>query len=267
MLRCRYTAGMSTPEPPTAPRRNRGIYLLPNLFTTAALFSGFFAIIAASQGRFESACVAIFIAAVLDGLDGRVARMTNTQSEFGVQYDSLSDLISFGMAPSLVMYHWALASMKLDGVTLGKIGWLGAFLYAACAALRLARFNSQVGTADKRWFIGLPSPSAAGLIASFVWVMDDLDLTGESLRYPALAVTVIAGLLMVSPFRYSSFKGGKPGPHGDRIPFFVLFAIVIAIIGLVIDPPKVLLAVFATFAVFGPLISRRMARRSTRESA
>jgi CDP-diacylglycerol---serine O-phosphatidyltransferase len=253
---------MSTPEPSPAPRRNRGIYLLPNLFTTAALFSGFFAIIAASQGRFESACVAIFIAAVLDGLDGRVARMTNTQSEFGVQYDSLSDLISFGMAPSLVMYHWALASMKLDGVTLGKIGWLGAFLYAACAALRLARFNSQVGTADKRWFIGLPSPSAAGLIASFVWTMHDLGLSGESLRYPALVVTVIAGLLMVSPFRYSSFKGRKPGPHGDRIPFFVLFAIVVAIIGLVIDPPKVLLAVFATFAVFGPLISRRMVRKS-----
>jgi CDP-diacylglycerol---serine O-phosphatidyltransferase len=243
---------MSTPEPPTAPRRSRGIYLLPNLFTTAALFSGFFAIIAASQGRFEAACVAIFIAAVLDGLDGRVARMTNTQSEFGVQYDSLSDLISFGMAPSLVMYHWALASMKLDGTTLGKIGWLGAFLYAACAALRLARFNSQVGTADKRWF---------------VWTMHDLGLSGESLRYPALAVTVIAGLLMVSRFRYPSFKGGKPGPQGDRIPFFVLFAIVVAIIGLVIDPPKVLLAVFATFAVFGPLISRRMARKSLAENA
>jgi CDP-diacylglycerol---serine O-phosphatidyltransferase len=261
---------MSTPEmpeTPTAPRRNRGIYLLPNLFTTAALFSGFFAIIAASQGRFESACVAIFIAAVLDGLDGRVARMTNTQSEFGVQYDSLSDLISFGMAPSLVMYHWALASMKLDSVTLGRIGWLGAFLYAACAALRLARFNSQVGTADKRWFIGLPSPSAAGLVASFVWTMHDLGLSGESLRYLALAVTVIAGLLMVSRFRYPSFKGGKPSPHGDRIPFFVLFAIVVAIIGLVIDPPKVLLAVFATFAVFGPLISRRMARKSLVEEA
>src|SRR5690606_33990811 len=135
--------------------RNRGIYLLPNLFTTGGLFGGFFAIIAASQGRFEAAGVAIFIASILDGLDGRVARMTNTQSEFGVQYDSLADLISFGMAPALVMYHWALVSLKLDGTTLGRVGWLAAFLYAACAALRLARFNSQVAKVDKRWFIGL----------------------------------------------------------------------------------------------------------------
>ena len=130
--------------------RGRGIYLLPNLFTTGGLFGGFFAIIAASQGRFEAACVAIFVAAILDGLDGRVARLTNTQSEFGVQYDSLADLISFGMAPALVMYHWALVSLKLDGSTLGKVGWLAAFLYAACAALRLSRFNSQVGKVDKR---------------------------------------------------------------------------------------------------------------------
>ena len=151
----------------TPPRpRGRGIYLLPNLLTTGGLFGGFFAIIAASQGRFETACIAIFVAAVLDGLDGRVARLTNTQSEFGVQYDSLADLVSFGMAPALVMYHWALVGMKLDGVTAGKLGWLGAFLYAACAALRLARFNSQVGKVDKRWFIGLASPAAAGLMAS-----------------------------------------------------------------------------------------------------
>lgn len=252
---------MSDPVTPQGTPRNRGIYLLPNLFTTAALFSGFFAIIAASQGRFEAACVAIFVAGILDGLDGRVARLTNTQSEFGVQYDSLSDLVSFGMAPALVMYHWALQSMKLDGMTLGKIGWLGAFLYAACAALRLARFNSQVGTVDKRWFIGLPSPSAAGLMASFVWVCHDLGWSGESLRYPALVVTVLAGLLMVSRFRYYSFKGGK-GPHADRVPFFVLLAMLAAIIGLVIDPPKVLLAVFATFALFGPLISKRLIRKA-----
>lgn len=267
MARSGYTSGMETPETPPQPRRNRGIYLLPNLFTTAALFSGFFAIIAASQGRFEAACVAIFIAAVLDGLDGRVARMTNTQSEFGVQYDSLADLISFGMAPSLVMYHWALYSMKFDGATLGKIGWLGAFLYAACAALRLARFNSQVGTVDKRWFIGLPSPSAAGLMASFVWTLHDLGWSGEELRYAALAITTVSGLLMVSRFRYPSFKGGKKGPQGDRVPFVVPLVVIAAIIGLVIDPPKVLLAVFATFAVFGPLIARRAARRLPAEGA
>ena len=257
---------METSELPPPPRRNRSIYLLPNLFTTAALFSGFFAIIAASQGRFEAACIAIFAAAVLDGLDGRVARMTNTQSEFGVQYDSLSDLISFGMAPALVMYHWALLSLKMDSVTMGKIGWLGAFLYAACAALRLARFNSQVGTVDKRWFIGLPSPSAAGLMASFVWVMHDLGLTGEFLRYPALAVTVISGLLMVSRFRYPSFKGGKPGPHGDRVPFIMLLAVLAVIIGLVIDAPKVLLAASALFAILGPFLARRQARKSVTEA-
>lgn len=253
-------------EPSQAPRpRNRSIYLLPNLFTTAALFSGFFAIIAASQGRFEAACVAIFIAAVLDGLDGRVARMTNTQSEFGVQYDSLADLISFGMAPALVMYHWSLEAMKYDGNTLGKIGWLAAFLYAACAALRLARFNSQVDQqTDKRWFIGLPSPSAAAVIASFVWMLHDLGWSGEDMRYPALAVTVISGLAMVSRFRYPSFKSGSPkgaknkGPREDRVPFMMIFALVIAIIGVVIDPPKVLFAVFAAFLVLGPLISRRI---------
>ena len=149
-------------EPAPSRPRGRGIYLLPNLFTTGGLFAGFFAIIAASQGRFGAACIAIFVAAILDGIDGRVARLTNTQSEFGVQYDSLADLISFGMAPALVMYHWALVSMKLDGVTLGKVGWLAAFLYAACAALRLARFNSQVGQVDKRWFIGLPARRRRG---------------------------------------------------------------------------------------------------------
>src|SRR5690606_29024527 len=194
---CRAASGADTlasmDEQPQQRPRSRGIYLLPNLFTTGGLFGGFFAIIAASQGRFEAACVAIFIAAILDGLDGRVARMTNTQSEFGVQYDSLADLVSFGMAPALVMYHWALASLKLDGATLGRVGWLAAFLYAACAALRLARFNSQVAKVDKRWFIGLASPAAAGLMASFVWTFHDLDWSGDDLRYAALAVTVATG--------------------------------------------------------------------------
>ncbi len=251
-------------EPSPSPRpRNRSIYLLPNLFTTAALFSGFFAIIAASQGRIEAACVAIFIAAILDGLDGRVARMTNTQSEFGVQYDSLADLISFGMAPALVMYHWSLVSMKLDTPTLGKIGWLAAFLYAACAALRLARFNSQVEVTDKRWFIGFPSPSAAAVMASFVWMCHDLGWSPVDLRYVALAVTVIVGLAMVSRFRYPSFKGGKKGPNEDRVPFFTIFALVLAIIGVVIDPPKVLFAVFGLFLVLGPLMSRRMRKASS----
>ncbi len=240
-------------QPPLQRPRNRGIYLLPNLFTTGGLFGGFFAIIAASQGRFEAACVAIFIASILDGLDGRIARMTNTQTEFGVQYDSLADLISFGMAPALVMYHWALMSLKLDGPTLGKIGWLAAFLYAACAALRLARFNSQVGKVDKRWFIGLASPAAAGLMASFVWTFHKLDWSGEELRYGALAVTIISGLLMVSGLRYNSFKGGKGGKP-LRVPFFVLLIAVGVLIALVIDPPKTLLAAGVLYALSGPVL-------------
>ena len=238
----------------TPPLRGRGIYLLPNLFTTGGLFAGFFAIIAASQGRFGAACVAIFVAAILDGVDGRVARLTNTQSEFGVQYDSLADLISFGMAPALVMYHWALVGMRLDGPTLGKIGWLVAFLYAACAALRLARFNSQVGTVDKRWFVGLASPAAAGLMASFVWTCHELGLRGQDLRYAALAVTVVAALAMVSRIRYSSFKGGGTGPRSDRVPFVALPIAVAILIALWIDPPKTLLAASALYLLSGPAL-------------
>lgn len=253
----------SSPAPP----RGRGIYLLPNLFTTGGLFAGFFAIIAASQGRFSTACVAIFVAAILDGIDGRVARLTNTQSEFGVQYDSLADLISFGMAPALVVYHWALLSMRLDGVTAGRIGWLAAFLYAACAALRLARFNSQVGQVDKRWFIGLASPAAAGLLASFVWTCHELSLSGVDLRYAALAVTVVAGLLMVSRLRYSSFKGGGTGPKSDRVPFIAMPVAVAVLIALWIDPPKTLLAATVLYAGSGPvtwLLGLRRRRRAGR---
>jgi len=257
-----------TPAPASAPAapRNRGIYLLPNLFTTGALFSGFYAIIAAAQGRIEAACVAVFVSAVLDGLDGRVARLTNTQSEFGVQYDSLADLVSFGMAPALVMYHWSLFALKLDGPTLGKIGWLAAFLYAACAAVRLARFNSQVEQVDKRWFIGLPSPAAAAVMASFVWTAHSLGQGGEGLRYLAMAVTVVLGVLMVSRLRYPSFKGGRKGPGADRVPFLAVPIVIVAIIGVMIDPPKVLLGVFTLFALTGPLIARRMRSRGSESS-
>ena len=252
----------------TPPRpRSRGIYLLPNLFTTGGLFGGFFAIIAASQGRFEAACIAIFVAAILDGLDGRVARLTNTQSEFGVQYDSLADLVSFGMAPALVMYHWALVSMKLDGINAGKLGWLAAFLYAACAALRLARFNSQVGQVDKRWFIGLASPAAAGLMASFVWTMHDLGWKGAELRHAALAVTVVAGLLMVSRIRYNSFKGSSSGPKSDRVPFFVLLIVLVVLIALVIDAPKTLLTAAVLYALSGPLLWFRRRKLPPQEPA
>ena len=254
-------------DPIPARPRGRGIYLLPNLFTTGGLFAGFFAIIAASQGRFEAACIAIFVAGVLDGVDGRVARLTNTQSEFGVQYDSLADLISFGMAPALVMYHWALVSMKLDGATMGKLGWLAAFLYAACAALRLARFNSQVGVVDKRWFIGLASPAAAGLMASFVWTMHDVGLQGPDLRHAALAVTVAAGLLMVSRIRYNSFKGSGSGPKADRVPFFALLIVVVVLIALAIDAPKTLLAASVLYALSGPLLWFRRRKLPAQDTA
>lgn len=243
-----------SPDNENLPRpRPRGIYLLPNLFTTGGLFAGFFAIIAASQGRFTAACVAIFVAAILDGIDGRVARMTNTQSEFGMQYDSLADLISFGLAPAMVMYHWALSTLKFDGATAGKIGWLAAFLYAACAALRLARFNSQVASVDKRWFIGLASPAAAGLLASFVWSCNEFGLNGGQLRYVAVAMTVVAGLLMVSRIRYSSFKSSGRGPGAERVPFVTIIAAVIVLIALVIDPPRVLLAAAVLYALSGPV--------------
>lgn len=243
---------MDDRQTPAGPTRSRGIYLLPNLFTTGGLFAGFFAIIAASQGRFGAACIAIFVAAILDGIDGRVARLTNTQSEFGVQYDSLADLISFGMAPALVMYHWALLELRLDGVTLGRVGWLAAFLYAACAALRLARFNSQVAQVDKRWFVGLASPAAAGLMASFVWTADSLGLEGYGMRFAALVVTVSVGLLMVSRIRYSSFKGGGTGPRSDRVPFVALLIAIGVLIALWIDPPKTLLVASLLYALSGP---------------
>jgi CDP-diacylglycerol--serine O-phosphatidyltransferase len=241
--------------------RSRHIYLLPNLLTTLGLFSGFYAILAAASGRFEHACLAVFLAGVFDGVDGRVARMTGTSSEFGVQYDSLADLVSFGMAPALVMYHWALVEMRVDGPIAGKVGWAAAFLYVACAALRLARFNTQVGVADKRWFIGLNSPSSAALMMGFVWSMSDWNVSGETMRFAALAVTVACALLMVSGFKYTSFKGGTPR---ERVPFWVMLLIVGFLVALIVDPPRVLLTVALFYAVSGPghWLVQRMRRRA-----
>jgi CDP-diacylglycerol---serine O-phosphatidyltransferase len=239
---------MDHPED-SGPARSRGIYLLPNLLTTGGLFAGFYAILAAASGNFENACIAVFIAALFDGLDGRVARLTGTTSEFGVQYDSLADLVSFGMAPSLVMYHWALVGFRADGPVLAKLGWAVAFLYAACAALRLARFNTQVGSTDKRWFIGLASPAAAGLMMSFVWAMNSFGFSGQGLRWLALVVTATAGLLMVSQIRYFSFKGF---PKGERVPFFVMLLIVLAFAALFIAQAKGLLAIALVYAISGP---------------
>ena len=255
-------------EPEPLKPRSRTIYLLPNLFTTAGLFAGFYAIIAAANAQFVHASIAVFIAALMDGIDGRVARLTGTSSEFGVQYDSLADLVSFGMAPALVMYHWALAALKYDGSVMGRLGWAVAFLYAACAALRLARFNTQVGVVDKRWFIGLASPAAAGLMMSFVWAFADGDLgwSGEELRYVALGVTIVAALLMVSRIRFWSFKGsGQGGARADRVPFVVLLLVPVGIAILVIDLPRTLLGVGVVYALSGPAMW--LWQRSRREGA
>ncbi len=229
----------------------RGIYLLPNLLTTGAMFCGFYAIVAGMNGKFEAAAIAVFIAMILDGLDGRVARMTNTQSEFGAEYDSLSDLISFGLAPALVMYQWALVHMKEMGVNWGKAGWLAAFIYVACAALRLARFNTQIGKVDKRYFVGLPSPASAAIMVGMVWVFNDLQVQGQSLQIPALLMTLFAGLLMVSNVSFYSFKELD---LKNKVPFLAVLIIVLIFALTTIDPPKVLFAVFMAYSLSGPLI-------------
>jgi len=241
-------------DSPRPAARSRGIYLLPNLLTTGGMFSGFYAILAAASGHFESACMAVFIAGMFDGVDGRIARLTGTSSEFGVQYDSLADLVSFGMAPALVMYHWALSTLKLDGIAIGKAGWAASFLYAACAALRLARFNTQVGVVDKRWFIGLASPAAAAVMMAFVWTMADLGYSGEQLRYVALVLTVCTGLLMVSRLRYTSFKGGRadPAPASERVPFMLLLGAVLGIVAIYIYQERLLLVIAGLYAISGP---------------
>jgi CDP-diacylglycerol--serine O-phosphatidyltransferase len=223
-------------------RRRAGIYLLPNLFTTGALFAGFYGIVAAINNRFEAAAIAVLVAMVLDGMDGRIARMTNTQSDFGAQYDSLSDMASFGLAPALVIYQWSLFE-------LGKLGWLAAFMFSAAAALRLARFNTQVGIADKRFFQGLPSPAAAGLIAASVWFGESFGLR-ESLAVPGLTMlaTIAAALLMVSNIRYYSFKDLD---LRGRVPFVAVLAIVMVFVLVSLEPASVLLTLFAGYTVSG----------------
>ena len=234
--------------------RRRGIYLLPNLFTTAALFAGFYAIVQAMNTRFDQAAVAIFIAMVLDSLDGRVARLTRTQSAFGAEYDSLSDMVSFGVAPALVVYEWALKGM-------GKLGWIAAFVYVAGAALRLARFNTMLEVADKRWFTGLPSPSAAALVAGFVWIIDDYAIDPGGLRWWAWAVTLFAGLTMVSNVKYYSFKAIN---LKRSVPFVAAFVIVLAVALLSYQPAIVLFAAFVAYGLSGYIGSAWMTWRRRR---
>ncbi|MGA2655309.1 MAG: CDP-diacylglycerol--serine O-phosphatidyltransferase [Gammaproteobacteria bacterium] len=221
---------------------SRGIYLLPNAITTCALFAGFYAVVAAMKGLFDVAAMAIFVAMVADTLDGRVARLTKTQSAFGAQYDSLSDMLAFGVAPALVIYNWALSD-------LGKLGWLAAFFYAATGAMRLARFNTLPSTTP--YFLGLPIPAAAAVIAGVVWVGHDFGIHGRQLDILAAVLSVGVGVLMISNFHYESFK--KIDFHG-RVPFIFLFAVLLILVSIAIDPPKVLFLIFLGYALSGPIL-------------
>lgn len=223
------------------PVRSRGIYLLPNAFTTAALFCGFYAIVMSMNQRFDYAAWAIFIAMILDSLDGRIARLTNTQSEFGAQYDSLSDMVSFGAAPALVIYEWSLRG-------LGKLGWIAAFVYCAGAALRLARFNTNIEVVDKRFFQGLPSPAAAAIVAGFVLLMTDLQISGFRMPWISFAIALFAGLTMVTNVPYYSFKDVN---FRKSVPFIVVFLIALALALVSIDPPKVLMPIFVLYGLSG----------------
>jgi CDP-diacylglycerol--serine O-phosphatidyltransferase len=239
--------------------RRRGVYLLPNLFTTAALFAGFFAIVQGMNGNFEEAAQAIFLAMILDGLDGRVARLTNTQSAFGAEYDSLSDMVSFGAAPALVMYAWSLKGM-------GKLGWLAAFIYCAGAALRLARFNTQLGVADKRWFTGLPSPSAAALLAGMVWVLQGVyHVPAADIQWVSWFVTVFAGVSMVSNVPFYSFKDIN---LKNAVPFWVAVVVLLLYVLITLDQPRVLWSFFLLYSISGYVLWAMRAmgrnRRKTR---
>ena len=234
-----------------AKNRPRGIYLLPNILTTASLFAAFYSIVAAMKGLFDVAAIAIFIAMIADGLDGRVARMTNTQTAFGAQYDSLADMVSFGLAPALVVYSWSL-------VNLGKIGWLIAFIYAAATALRLARFNTQLQDDDKRYFQGLPCTAAAPVLAAMVWLGGMYDLNGLLVAIPAAVVTVLMAFFMVSRIRYHSFK--KIDFKG-KVSFFVVVLLVVVLAGVAIAPAPVLFVVFFLFAFSGPVMTLWQVRK------
>jgi len=246
---------MTQPDQNNSKVRSRGIYLLPNLFTTAALFSGFYAITSAINGRFETAAILIFVSLVLDGLDGRVARMTNTQSDFGAEYDSMADMISFGAAPAIVMYLWAMSS-------LGQIGLIGAFVHLAGGALRLARFNTQLSTQDKNYFQGLPSPAAAAILAGLVWVSEKYDYGIETLPWLVLVMTVATGLLMVSNFRYYSFKNIN---FRGKVPFVVIIFVMLGFAITLSNPATILCLFFFGYALSGPLVTIVLLRRKRQQ--
>jgi CDP-diacylglycerol--serine O-phosphatidyltransferase len=236
-------------------KRRKGIYILPNLFTLAALFGGFYAVVMAMNGRFDLAATGVFCAMVLDSLDGRVARMTNTQSAFGEQMDSLSDMVSFGAAPALIAYVWSLKE-------LGRWGWIAAFVYCACAALRLARFNVNTAVVDKRYFQGLPSPAAAALVAGFIWLANEYDIPGSHLAWPMFALALYAGLTMVTNVPFYSFKDIQ---MKKSVPFAVIVLIALGIAVINIHPPTVLFSVFVIygFSGYGVYAWRKMKGQQT----
>lgn len=244
---------MNQPQSENPRTLARGAYLLPNALTTAALMAGFYAIIAGVQGQTVAACIAVVIAGVLDGLDGRVARLTGTQSEFGVQYDSLSDLVSFGLAPALLVWSWSLSTLEVSGPLGQKLGWLVAFFYTACGALRLARFNTQAGVADKRFFQGLASPAAAGTLVSTIWFLESREIAAEAMAWPMLVLTVVLGTLMISRVRYASFKGG--GTRERRVPIAWIFLLLVLIVLMAIDVPAVLFTIGVLYVVSGVVLT------------
>ncbi|MDR0933553.1 MAG: CDP-diacylglycerol--serine O-phosphatidyltransferase [Burkholderiaceae bacterium] len=229
---------------PLKPPYRKGIYLLPNMITISALFCGFYAVVMSLNLEFKQSTVAIFIGMILDSMDGRVARLTHTQSEFGAQLDSLSDMVTFGVAPALVAYEWSLKGM-------GRVGWVAAFIYCACAALRLARFNTNIAVVDKRFFQGLPSPAAAAIVAGFIWLMDDMGFFGRDFYWTCWWITLYAGLTMVTNVPFYSFKEMN---IRKSVPFIVVIVLVLIVVTVSVDPPKVLFGLFVLYGVSGYIV-------------
>ena len=239
-------------DSPTKKSPRRGIYLLPNLLTTGALFTGFYSIVAAIDGNFFAAAVAIYVAMFLDGLDGRVARMTSTESDFGKEFDSLADMVSFGLAPAIVTYQWGVERFSEYGALWGRLGWLAAFLYTVAAAFRLARFNTSLAVNDKRYFQGLPSPPAASGIAAMVWLSIVYEIHGVVALTAGIGITTLTGLAMMSNFRYLSFKDFN---LSSRVRFANLLIIPLILIVVSLNPPVVLFMMFFIYATSAPVMS------------
>jgi CDP-diacylglycerol---serine O-phosphatidyltransferase len=240
--------------------RRRGVYWLPNLLTTGALFAGFYAVVAAIDEKFAYAGMAVFVAMFFDGLDGRVARWTHTESAFGKEYDSLSDMVSFGLAPAIVTYQWGVARIAEYGPLWRRVGWLVCFFYAAAAALRLARFNSRAA-ADKNYFEGLPSPSAAAIVAALIWLASDQTDVGLIGLILAFVATAVAGALMISRFAFNSFKHANPGA---KVRFTYIIFVPLAFVLIFLHPPITLLVIFGSYAASAPLVwaYRKLRRRN-----